>query len=180
MDSLHISLDDCPTGSIYSCFKSDESNIRLDPWILLNTIQGFKFWAQSKQTHLPTPLHYMWKVHHGFQFYYPNVRLHPMAQQSMPSLQEIQMAIWLTTGYTVKQKFSNNLWHPGNKSPINLTTHSRSFISGIAGVLNRIGIPFSDPVADTSNFLAELLHEDLPFSQVMTTLRSTLLCTTPK
>jgi len=71
-----------------------------------------------------------------------------LAQESMlPPFQpqEVQLAVWPTSGDTVKQKsFQNRLqsssWHPGGTSPTNLTTHS--FTSGSAGVLNGTEIPF--------------------------------------
>ena len=59
--------------------------------------------------------------------------------------QEVQLAVWPTSGISVKQKsFQNKLqnssWHHGEISPQKLTTHS--FTSGSAGVFNGTEIPF--------------------------------------
>ena len=63
---------------------------------------------------------------------------------SIPA-QEVQLAVWPTSGISVKQKsFQNKLqnssWHHGEISPQKLTTHS--FTSGSAGVFNGTEIPF--------------------------------------
>ena len=71
-----------------------------------------------------------------------------LSQQSMPppfKPQEVQLAMWPTSGNTANQKnFQNKLQnfslHPGDTSPPNLTTHT--FTSGSAGVLHGIEILF--------------------------------------
>ena len=71
-----------------------------------------------------------------------------VAPQSQPppfQPQEVQLAVWPTSGDTAKQKsFRKKLqhcsWLHGETSPTNLTTHS--FTSGSAGVLHGTEIPF--------------------------------------
>jgi len=71
-----------------------------------------------------------------------------LAQESLPPPflpQEVQLAVWPTSGSTAKQKsfqnkLQNSLWLPGDKNLTNHTTHS--FTSGNAGVLNGTEIPF--------------------------------------
>jgi len=71
-----------------------------------------------------------------------------LAQESMTPLffpQEVQLAVWVTSGSIAKQKsfqnkLQNSLWLPGGQNLTSHTTHS--FTSGKAGVLNGTEIPF--------------------------------------
>jgi len=82
-------------------------------------------------------------------FDYPHLIQHPLlAPLSQPppfQPQEVQLAVWPTSGDTAKQKdclkrLEHCSWPHGETNQTGLTTHS--FTSGSAGVLHRTEIPF--------------------------------------
>ena len=123
------------------------------PWSLILTVLS-KISHQQAEVVIVAPV---WKSQSWYPvllslFDFPHLIASPpdqlLSQESLSPLlqpQEVQLAVWPTSGVSVKQKsFQNKLqnssWHHGETSPQKLTTHS--FTSGSAGVLNGTEVSF--------------------------------------